>query len=89
MRFSTFLPPSIPSSLSSKPCSSTGAAQPQVNLKKLNWKRQNLNHSSLARSGGAIWQDLPKVEIPRDKFSHLFAQRAVVKLEKEGPVSGG
>ena len=78
---SLFLPPSLSLLHASK---GPGPIQPQMTLKKLNWRRQNL--SPLAGSGGAIWKELPKVEIPKEKFCHLFAQRTVVK-EKEGPVS--
>ena len=77
------LPPSLPPSFlhTSK---GPGPIQPQMTLKKLNWKRQNL--TPLAGGSSAIWKELPKVEVPTDKFSHLFAQRTIIK-EKEVPVS--
>ena len=81
------LPPSLtPSFLPSFLHTSKGPGpiQPQMTLKKLNWKRQNL--TPLAGGSSAIWKELPKVEVPTDKFSHLFAQRTIIK-EKEVPVS--
>ena len=57
-----------------------------TNLKKLNWKRTNLNPSSIERVGGAIWRDLPKVDIPKETFSHLFQQRVVPKEKPERQV---
>ena len=56
---------------------------PTTSLKKLNWRKQMLNQASLARCGGAIWQDLPKVEVPKETFSHLFAQRGLEPLKKK------
>ena len=53
-----------------------------MKLKKLNWKRQMLNQTVLARCGGAIWKDLPKVEIPQETFRHLFAQKAAEPVKK-------
>lgn len=53
-------------------------AMPKQNLKKLNWKRQVINQPTIARAGGTvIWKELPKVEVPHEAFSHLFAQRTL------------
>ena len=54
-------------------CVCVGA--PRVNLKKLNWRQQRLLPMNVERCGGAIWRDLPKVEVPRETFTHLFQQR--------------
>ena len=54
----------------------------QVNLKKLNWRRMGLHQPSIARSGGAIWKELPKVEVPKEAFTTLFSQKVVVKDEQ-------
>ena len=57
-----------------------------VSLKKLNWKRQALNPQSLQRVGGAIWKDLPKVDVPKDTLTHLFQQRITTKEKPEKQV---
>jgi hypothetical protein len=46
-----------------------------VNLKKLNWRQQRLLPMNMQRCGGAIWKDLPRVEVPKETFTHLFQQR--------------
>jgi hypothetical protein len=46
-----------------------------VNLKKLNWRQQRLLPMNVERCGGAIWKDLPKVEVPKETFTELFQQR--------------
>ncbi len=47
-----------------------------VALKKLNWRGQVLNDTVIKRAGtGAIWQQLPKVEIPKDLYVELFSQK--------------
>lgn len=56
-----------------------GQKQPQVNLKKLAWKKLMLNQQTIARTGGAIWKELPQVEVPKETFTHLFTQHTVVK----------
>lgn len=56
-------------------------------MKRLNWKQQPLNSMTLSRVGGAIWKDLPEVEIPVDVFTHLFQQRVIVKEKQEKQVS--
>ena len=30
---------------------------------------------NVERCGGAIWKDLPKVEVPKETFTELFQQR--------------
>ena len=57
-----------------------------VSLKKLNWRRQNLNPVSVKRVGGAIWKDLPKVDVPKETLTHLFQQRVVAKERPEKQV---
>ena len=42
-----------------------------------------LNQQNLARTGGAIWKELPKVDLPKDTFTHLFTQHTVVKEKTE------
>lgn len=57
----------------------SGPKQSQVNLKKLNWKKMMLNQQNVTRAGGAIWKELPTVDLPKDTFTHLFTQHTVVK----------
>ena len=38
-----------------------------------------LNQQSVTRAGGAIWKELPSVDLPKDTFTHLFTQHTVVK----------
>lgn len=64
-----------------------GPKQPQINLKKLNWKKLMLNQQSLARTGGAIWKELPQVDLPKDTFTHLFTQHTTTKEKMVDPVS--
>ncbi len=55
-----------------------GASKPAaaVALKKLNWRGQPLNDTFIKRGGaGAIWRQLPKVEIPRDVYTEMFSQK--------------
>lgn len=73
-------PPGLPPPPGGQP----GAAATQ--LKKLNWKRQALNPTYTQRVGGAIWKDLPKVEVPKEQFSHLFQQRLLVREKSEKKV---
>ena len=56
-----------------------GPKQSQVNLKKLNWRKMMLNQQSVTRAGGAIWKELPTVDLPKDTFTHLFTQHTAVK----------
>jgi hypothetical protein len=56
-----------------------GPKKSQVNLKKLNWRKMMLNQQSVNRAGGAIWKELPSVDLPKDTFTHLFTQHTVVK----------
>ena len=66
-----------------------GPKQSQVNLKKLNWRKMMLNQQSVTRAGGAIWKELPSVNLPKDTFTHLFTQHTIVKEKTaEKPVSG-
>ncbi len=47
-----------------------------VALKKLNWRGQALNDTFIKRAGaGAIWRDLPKIEVPREVYIELFSQK--------------
>lgn len=54
---------------------SSGGSGQRVNLKKLNWRAQRLLPMNVKRCGGVIWKDLPKVEVPKENFIHLFQQR--------------
>ncbi len=54
----------------------TAKSASAVALKKLNWRGQPLNDTFIKRGGeGAIWRQLPKVEIPRDVYREMFAQK--------------
>ena len=47
-----------------------------------------LNQQSVTRAGGAIWKELPIVDLPKDTFTHLFTQHTAVKEKPtEKPVS--
>lgn len=72
-------PPGAPPPPPGAPPPPGGKAGGATNLKKLNWKRQNLNPMSMQRVGGAIWKDLPKVDVPKDTLTHLFQQRVVTR----------
>eukprot|EP00731_Ephydatia_muelleri_P026515 Em0018g615a len=77
-------PPGLPNGLKS-------TAMPKQNLKKLNWKRQVINQPTIARAGGTvIWKELPKVEVPHEAFSHLFAQRTLdIPMKAVDSTDGG
>ena len=64
-----------------------GPKQPQGNLKKLAWRKMMLNQQMIARTGGAIWKELPEVDLPKETFTHLFTQHTVVKDKTEKTVS--
>ena len=67
-----------------------GPSKTSVALKKLNWRVQPLNDVFIKRAGGAaIWRNLPKVEIPRELYSELFAQKPSLLNQAVGaqPVS--
>ncbi len=54
----------------------TDGAKSAVKLKKLNWRGQALNDTIIQRAGAsAIWKDLPKVQLPTEKYLNLFAQK--------------
>lgn len=38
-----------------------------------------LNQQSVTRAGGAIWKELPSVDLPKDTFTHLFMQHTTIK----------
>ena len=46
-----------------------------------------LNQQTIARTGGAIWKELPKVDLPKETFTHLFTQHTVVKEKTTETVS--
>lgn len=77
-------PPGIPGAPPPPPgLPGAAAASTAVNLKRLNWKHHTLNPASIERVGGVIWKELPKVDVPKDTFTHLFQQRVIPK-EKSG-----
>ena len=84
-------PPPPPPGVPGLPNGLTSTAVPKQNLKKLNWKRQVINQPFIARAGGTvIWKELPKVEVPHEAFSHLFAQRTLdIPIKTVNSTDGG
>ena len=75
-------PPGAPPPPPGPPALPGGSGPQKVNLKKLNWRQQRLLPMAIERCGGAIWRDLPKVNVPQDTFTHLFQQREKETVKK-------
>ena len=64
------------------PLPAAADAKPKVQLRQLYWRKQQLNPRYTKRFG-SVWQELAKVEPPREQLIHLFGSVEKEKAKTE------